>query len=145
MYYFLFTLNALLMLVPSILLGRYIARKRNIGWSVFLAGAVTFVLSQVGHLPFNASVLPGLNAQIEQWPNTAGLIALSIFLGLSAGVFEEVARYLTYRFWRKDVRTWGGGLMLGASRRGWGHWASRPAISTGISPGTSARKPWPGC
>jgi uncharacterized membrane protein YhfC len=118
MYYFLFTLNALLMLVPSILLGRYIARKRNIGWSVFLAGAVTFVLSQVGHLPFNASVLPGLNAQIEQWPNTAGLIALSIFLGLSAGVFEEVARYLTYRFWRKDVRTWGGGLMLGAGHGG---------------------------
>ncbi len=106
------------MLVPPIVLGIYIARKRNIGWGVFFAGAVTFILSQVGHIPFNNIVLPILNEQFEQWSDTAGLVGLAIFLGISAGVFEEVARYLTYRFWRKDVRTWGGGMMLGAGHGG---------------------------
>jgi uncharacterized membrane protein YhfC len=33
-------------------------------------------------------------------------------------VFEEVARYLAYRFWAKDARTWGRGLMLGAGHGG---------------------------
>jgi uncharacterized membrane protein YhfC len=41
-----------------------------------------------------------------------------VLLGLSAGVFEEGARYLTYRYWAKDARTWGKGLMLGAGHGG---------------------------
>jgi uncharacterized membrane protein YhfC len=118
MYYLLYTLNALLMLVPAVLLGRYIARTRKIGWSVFLAGAFTFILSQVGHLPFNAVVVPLIQDSVGLWSKTAAVITLSLFLGLSAGVFEEVARYLTFRFWRKDVRTWGGGMMLGAGHGG---------------------------
>jgi uncharacterized membrane protein YhfC len=118
LYYFLYTINALLMLVPPILLGIFIARKRAIGWSVFIAGGVTFVLSQVGHIPFNLLVLPELNRFLDSLPDTAGLVGLAIFLGLSAGAFEETARYLTYRYWRKDVRTWGGGMMLGAGHGG---------------------------
>lgn len=118
MYYILFSINALLMIVPPILLGRYIARRWKIGWTVFAAGAGTFILSQVGHLPFNAFLLPELNNQISGWSETTRLIILSIFLGLSAGVFEEVARFFTYRYWQKDVRSWAGGLMLGAGHGG---------------------------
>ena len=45
-------------------------------------------------------------------------IIYAVFLGLSAGVFEETARYLTYRFWAKDARSWSRGLMLGAGHGG---------------------------
>jgi uncharacterized membrane protein YhfC len=117
-YYLLYALNALLMLVPPVILGIVIARKRGIGWGVYIAGAVTFILSQVGHLPFNSFVLPKLYQALGGLPETAGLVVLALFLGLSAGVFEETARYLTYRYWRKDVRTWGGGMMLGAGHGG---------------------------
>jgi uncharacterized membrane protein YhfC len=118
-YYFLYSINALLMLVPPIVVGIIIARKRGIGWGVFVAGAVTFILSQVGHNPFNQLVLEGgLEDFLVQMPGNTGLIGLAVFLGLSAGVFEEAARYITYRYWRKDVRTWGGGMMLGAGHGG---------------------------
>jgi uncharacterized membrane protein YhfC len=118
MYYLLYTINALLMLVPPIVLGIVIARKRGAGWGIYVAGAVTFILSQVGHIPFNGLVLPSLNNMLSGLPETAALIGLALFLGVSAGVFEEVARYLTYAYWRKDARTWGKGMMLGAGHGG---------------------------
>ncbi|MFZ0548568.1 MAG: YhfC family glutamic-type intramembrane protease [Candidatus Promineifilaceae bacterium] len=118
MFYALYTLNALLMFVPPIVLGIIIARKRGIGWGVFWSGALTFILSQVGHIPFNSIALPSLNTMFSGYSNNTALVGLALFLGVSSGVFEEVARYLTYRFWRKDVRTWGGGMMLGAGHGG---------------------------
>jgi uncharacterized membrane protein YhfC len=33
-------------------------------------------------------------------------------------MFEEVARFVTFRFWRKDARTWSQGLMVGAGHGG---------------------------
>jgi uncharacterized membrane protein YhfC len=117
-YYLLYTLNALLMLVPPILLGVYLARKWGMSWSLYIAGAVTFIISQIGHLPFNDFVQPSLNTMLSGLPNTAAIVGLALFLGVSAGVFEEVARYLTYAYWRKDARTWARGMMLGAGHGG---------------------------
>jgi uncharacterized membrane protein YhfC len=51
----------------------------------------------------------------SQWTQ---LIVTAVFLGLSAGFFEEGTRYLAYRFWAKDARTWGSGLMMGAGHGG---------------------------
>lgn len=117
MIYFVFALNFLLMIIMPIVLGWWIARKRGARWGLFGIGAVTFVASQVLHIPFNFAVqrsglLPDNTAAL---PN---LLIVATFLGLSSGVFEEVARYLTYRFWAKDARTWGRGLMLGAGHGG---------------------------
>jgi len=47
-----------------------------------------------------------------------GLVIVAILYGLSAGVFEELARYLAYRFWVKDARSWKAGLMFGAGHGG---------------------------
>lgn len=113
MYYLLYTINALLMLVPPVLLAIYIARRLGARWSLFGIGAATFILSQVLHIPFNWLVLQ----QFELVP-VDNLIVLALFLGLSAGVFEEGGRYLAYRYWAKDARTWGRGLMLGAGHGG---------------------------
>ncbi len=60
-----------------------------------LAGAATFVASQILHIPAN-SVLGRIFPMAEQ-----SLIVQAIVLGLSAGIFEEVARYLIYRFGRR--------------------------------------------
>ncbi|MFQ5399856.1 MAG: YhfC family glutamic-type intramembrane protease [Anaerolineae bacterium] len=110
--------NAVLMIVMPLYLGRLIAARRKTGWGLFAIGAATFVASQVVHLPFNWLVL-----QRFEWIPTdtavpGNLILLSGFVGLSAAAFEEGARYLTYRFWARDARTWGRGLMLGAGHGG---------------------------
>ncbi|MEW5986962.1 MAG: YhfC family glutamic-type intramembrane protease [Chloroflexota bacterium] len=118
MYYALYTLNVLVMLVAPVLLGRWIARRRGVGWGLFGIGAATFVASQVGHLPFNWLVLERFALFGRRPEEPFSLIALSIFLGLSAGLFEEVARFLTYRYWATETRSWGQGLMLGAGHGG---------------------------
>lgn len=115
---FLYLLNFLLMVTMPLLLGWLIARRREVPWRLFGIGAVTFVLAQVVHIPFNYLVSSNLPSQVAQLPDTTLLLLSALFLGLSAGVFEEGARYLSYRFWATDVRTWGRGLMMGAGHGG---------------------------
>ncbi len=111
----LYVLNFLLMIGLPLLLGAWLARRYRVSWRLFLIGAVTFVLSQVGHIPFNALVLGGrFLAPASEWP----LPVLAVFAGLSAGIFEEVARYLVYRFWIKNARTWRQAVMFGAGHGG---------------------------
>lgn len=117
MTYFLLFLNFALMLVIPIGVAVFIRRRTGAPWRLFFIGAVTFVLSQVFHIPFNwvvqrAGLLPG---DMQSWAN---LLITATFLGLSAGLFEETARYLTYRYWAKDARSWSRGLMLGAGHGG---------------------------
>lgn len=117
MSYFLLSLNYTLMLAIPIIVATLIRRKTGASWRLFFIGGVTFVLSQVAHIPFNWLV-----QQSEIWPSDlsswSNLLAVAVFLGLSAGVFEETARYLTYRFWARDARSWSRGLMLGAGHGG---------------------------
>lgn len=114
----LLTLNSLLMIGLPIALAWLIHKKRGAAWRLFWIGAGTFILSQVFHLPFNALFFSSISGWLEGLPEMTGLIISAVLLGLSAGVFEEGARYLTYRFWAKDARTWGRGLMLGAGHGG---------------------------
>lgn len=109
---FLLFLNFMLMLLMPIMLGLFIGSRRHVGGRLFGVGAAGFVISQLFHLPFNWLVLERFSLISSE-----NLIILAIFLGLSAGVFEEVTRYLIYRFWITDARSWGQGLMFGA---GWG-------------------------
>lgn len=114
---YLYVLNGLLMIALPVVLAIFIRRRWGARWALFGMGAVTFVGSQIFHIPFNAlvessGILP------EPTPGTLGLVIVALFYGLSAGVFEEVARYLTYRFWARDARTWSQGLMLGAGHGG---------------------------
>jgi uncharacterized membrane protein YhfC len=111
--YLVYALNFLLMVAMPLVLGRIIAARKNVGWGLFGIGALTFILSQVGHIPFNWLVF-----QRFAWIPTDNIILLAIFAGLSAGVFEEVARYFAYRFFAFDARTWGKGMMLGAGHGG---------------------------
>jgi uncharacterized membrane protein YhfC len=111
--YLFYALNYSLMIVMPLLLARAIKTRRPAGWGLFGIGALTFVLSQVGHIPFNWLILQRL-----AWVPTDNIVILAVFAGFSAGVFEEGARYLAYRYFARDARTWGKGLMLGAGHGG---------------------------
>lgn len=108
------------MIALAIGLGIFITRKFELGWKLFWIGGAVFILSQVFHIPFNLLVLNPLlgevrGAQISEVLKSA---VTAIVLGLSAGLFEEGARYLMYRFWTKNARTWKEGLLLGAGHGG---------------------------
>jgi uncharacterized membrane protein YhfC len=114
-------LNALLMIALPLLLGIFLAHRLNASWRIFGVGMVTFVLSQVFHLPFNFLILtPGMERLGLDFDIPLDLVVIAVLAGLSAGVFEEVARYLSYRFWLKSDadRTWSNALMFGAGHGG---------------------------
>jgi uncharacterized membrane protein YhfC len=115
------TLNALLMIALPLLLGVYLYRRQGAEWRVFGIGVITMIAAQVFHIPFNNWVLNPMIEQISQpvlTPVRLGLV--SLLLGLSAGVFEEVARYIAYRFHliADRERTWSSALMFGAGHGG---------------------------
>lgn len=117
MTYALLAVNGLLMIVTPLVLATFLSRRYRVEWGLFGAGAATFVAAQIVHVPFNFFVegryLPGVGEGLN-----VNLLLVALFYGLSAGLFEEVARYITYRFWRRDARSWSDGLMLGAGHGG---------------------------
>ncbi len=113
-------LNAGLMIALGLALGAWLARRRKMPWGLFGIGAATFVVSQIGHIPFNGLVLSRVLDGLGwvDMASTGSLIGVSALLGLSAGIFEEGARYLMYRFWAKKARSWDEALMIGAGHGG---------------------------
>lgn len=117
-YYLLYSLNALLMILMPLALGWLVARRHSVSWTLFGIGAATFILSQVAHVPFNFFFFKAIGEWLTGLTEARRLVVTAVLLGVSAGVFEEGSRYLTYRYWAKDARTWGSGLMLGAGHGG---------------------------
>jgi uncharacterized membrane protein YhfC len=113
-------LNAGLMLVLPVALGVFLVRRAKVSWSLYAAGAGTFIVSQVLHLPFNQwLLLPGLeSAGVNPAGTLSGQLTYALALGLSAGLFEETARYLVLRFGMKSARGWKEALMFGAGHGG---------------------------
>ncbi|HIQ00839.1 MAG TPA: YhfC family intramembrane metalloprotease, partial [Anaerolineales bacterium] len=99
-------LEILIMLALPVTLWLLVRRRPGVTWGLIGAGVLTFIASQVVHLPLNWALgLLGGGRGVALWP--AGWIAL--VAGLSAGVCEELARYLVLRFWRREARSWAQG------------------------------------
>lgn len=112
-------LNGFLMVGLPIILGIYLTNKFHSGWKVWLVGSATFILSQIVHLPFNTYILNPLIGIIQQAIQVAsGNLVVALILGLSAGIFEECARYGMFRWWLKDARSWRSAVMAGAGHGG---------------------------
>ncbi len=107
------------MLGLAVGLGVWLTRKFGLPWRIWWIGAATFVFSQVGHIPFNLGLTKLFSeGLLPAPPENYRLIFNSIVLGLSAGLWEELARYATYRWWAKDVRSFRKGVLLGAGHGG---------------------------
>jgi uncharacterized membrane protein YhfC len=116
--YITYFLNSFLMLAMPLGLAIYLTRAWKLSWRFWLVGAATFILSQVGHIPFNYGAGLLINPTALTWPKTAQTIFSAVFLGLSASLFEEPARYAMFRWWLKDARSWRKGVLAGAGHGG---------------------------
>jgi uncharacterized membrane protein YhfC len=112
-------LNGFLMIAMPLGLAVFLTQKFHLDWRLWGIGAATFVLSQVVHLPFNAWFDPVFDqfTFIALHP-TWQLLLRAAFLGLSAGLFEELFRYGMFRWWARDARKWSEALLAGAGHGG---------------------------
>ena len=96
--------NTVLMIGIPILAALWIFRRGKEGFRPIWIGAAAFVLSQVGHIPFNQYLMMPV---LESWGIQASaqsgvsLLVLGVAAGLSAGLFEEITRYFVFRTWLK--------------------------------------------
>jgi len=112
-------LNGLLMILLPVGLGIFLTRRWKLGWRLWMIGAGTFILSQVGHIPFNLLMSALLNqTPLVDIAPAGQLIINAVFLGLSAGLFEELCRYGMFRWWGRDARSWRTGILTGAGHGG---------------------------
>jgi uncharacterized membrane protein YhfC len=111
--------NALLMITIPVIVAIFLTRKFAMGWGLWWVGAAVFLLSQFGHVPFNSLMTFLLNRTgLVNLPPTGALLFNAIFLGLSAGLWEELFRYGMYRWWVREARSWRKGVLLGAGHGG---------------------------
>jgi len=112
-------LNAFLMIAIPVALAIFLVKKWKLSWRFWLVGGATFILSQVGHIPFNSLMTTLLSkTPLAAMSTQNALFFNAAFLGLSAGLFEELFRYGMFRWWLKDARSWKKAVLAGAGHGG---------------------------
>jgi uncharacterized membrane protein YhfC len=115
-----FAVVALLEIAVPLALGCWIVKRFGVPWRVFGLGALSFIIVQVVHAPIVLATQAPLHRSLLPLGTTATLAVIALYLGLLAGLFEEVGRYLVYRYYfgrRNIALTREVGLQFGA---GWG-------------------------
>ncbi len=93
-----FAVVALLEIIVPLALGYWFVKRFGLSWRVFGLGALFFILVQVVHAPLVLVTQNPLYLALLPSGTTAALAGLAVYLGLMAGLFEEVGRYLVYRY-----------------------------------------------
>jgi len=114
-----FVLAGLFNVIFPIVLGWWIIRKYKTNWKLFGVGVLTFIGSQIFHLPvvngltsaFKSGALPQIDPNFAPFFN-------AIVLGLLAGLFEETARWVGFKILKKKGDSLGAALTLGAGHGG---------------------------
>ena len=112
-------------IVPILMLIYYIVYKKQ-RLKPFILGILVFFISQmILRLPLLYYVLPN-----QFWYMRLSLnpYLYSIFLGLTAGIFEEVGRYIGFKYFLKNNQKYNDGLSFGL-----GHWAIEALLIVGIN------------
>lgn len=105
-----YAVNFLGMILLPIILWISFARKFSLSGKLILAGGLTFIASQVLHIP----LVFGMGSFLKN----VSLLVNAIILGLLAGLFEETARYILFKFILKKARAWKEGVLVGLGHGG---------------------------
>lgn len=133
-----YTLSVALMIALPVGLAIALRRRLAVPWWLFCVGTLTFIGSQVYHLPLvNWLSKVGIVGQIA--PGAPGLVRTALVLGLAAGLCESLARAAGYwlLFWRKQADRWEDGVMVGL-----GHGGIEAMIVGGVFTAASASGLW---
>jgi uncharacterized membrane protein YhfC len=117
-----FIISGLLEVFVPIAVGFYIINRFNTSWKNWLYGALMFILSLI-RIPLNLY----MNQFIIELFIPLASILFVLVPSLTAGIFEEVARYIGYKMLIKD-NTYEAGLTYGA-----GHGGIESIVLVGLS------------
>lgn len=111
--------------IPILMFVYYIFYKKQ-GLKPFIVGILVFFISQtILRLPLLSYVLPN---QLWYMRLSLNPYLYSIFLGLTAGIFEEIGRYIGFKYFLKNNQKYSDGLSFG-----FGHWAVEAMLIVGIN------------
>lgn len=116
---------AICFLIPIISFIYFTIKYKKIPKS-FLIGMLVFFISQILiRIPILTYVLPNMMWFIKL---SANPYSYGIFLGLTAGIFEEVGRYIAFKYMLKKNNEWIDGISYG-----FGHGGIEALLITGFS------------
>lgn len=114
-----YALSILLMIGLPVFLAFLMVRRFGVSWWVILTGALTFIVSQVVHLPVLQQVSLLFNNGTLPVPSTQWVpLFNAVILGFLAALFEESFRYLGFWLLRKKARKIESAVGLGVGHGG---------------------------
>lgn len=100
-------------------LGVIVHKKLAVGWKYFWFGALVFLVSQLLTRTPIVTVLQATVLTRHLLTSTAFAWIWLLILAISAGLFEEVGRYVGYRLLlRREPKTWAKAVMFGLGQGG---------------------------
>lgn len=117
--------SLLIAVLMPVILVIYFYKKHKISLKVLFIGVSVFVVFQ---LLTRIPLLALISTQGWYKSMAANIAVLAIFLGLTAGLFEEVGRYIAMKLFMKNNLRWKDGLAFGI-----GHGGIESIIIVGLS------------
>ncbi len=112
--FFMFISLAIVFALP-IGLAIYIIKKEKASFKAVMVGAlVFFVFQMLTRIP----LLQVLSQQTWYFKMASNVVLLGIFLGLTAGLFEEIGRFLGFKLLLKNKLSWADGIAFGIGHGG---------------------------
>lgn len=107
--------SAIISIFIPIALVIYLIKKKGASLKAVLIGALTFFVSQ---MLLRIPLLQLL--QTMDWFKSLGsnVFLASIFLGITAGLFEEIGRFVSFKFLLKNKLNWINGIAFGVGHGG---------------------------
>ncbi len=122
-------ISALIALTAPLILAFLVHRRTGVSFKYFGLGAAVFLVAQIV-LRFPWQIPLGL--MVQKSASGALRNAFLVFSALTASLFEEVGRWLGYRWFIKRERSWRVGVMYGL-----GHGGIESILLVGLSIGGS--------
>lgn len=109
------TVSMLICFLLPVILVIYFYKKYKISLIAVLIGVLVFLISQVA---IRIPLLSLLGKQQWYLDMSQNITLIALFLGLTAGLFEEVGRYIAMRFFMKKNLSWKTGVAFGIGHGG---------------------------
>lgn len=114
-----FILAILIEIFFPIALAFWVTRHYKTNWLLIGIGALTFVLSQVVHLPLLGALTALFSTKAIPFPGgTTGIILNALILGFLAGICEEPARWIGYKILKEKGNSFEAAVTLGVGHGG---------------------------
>ncbi len=115
----LLNIQAVIVILGPLALGWWLRQRLVVSWRTWGWGALTFIASQLARFPFLFALTALLTPLVGRAVDSPAVFWINLLvLSLTAGVFEETARWLMLQRFATAARDWRNAVMFGAGHGG---------------------------